>query len=443
MTAFLELLRKQFENQFLSGGVVLVMFTALLALMRNIPRHLSHLIQRYTITTIDISDHDPAFFWIQKWLGELEYTKTRARLLTVSTRTMPVGNKNVVPEDESHYRKRRQLTEIIYSPAPGVHLLRFKSHFILLTRARKESDGMMGDIAYHESLVFRTLSRSVIQDLILEAREIAFPPEDNRIAILRANWTSWVPIQRRLPRKLESVVLDKDFAHELLLDLQWFFGASEWYASHGIPYQRGYLFKGPPGSGKTSLVVALASAFERDIHIVNLSTATDASLSSLMATLPEHSFVLMEDIDRAFHEREKTSDSSEFLSFSGFLNAIDGVSAPPGRVLIMSTNHSEKLDPALLRPGRADRVFEFCNATPDMARRLFLQFFPGKDKQACWLEERYHHNLDLGGDFWSMADLQEHFIKHRDSASDAWCVPRKDKVTGVLSVVERSVSQTS
>jgi chaperone BCS1 len=411
-----DLLRKQLENQFLTGGVVLVLFTALLALLRHLPSRLWGFIERKIITTVDVADHDQAFFWIQKWLGEHEYTKS-ARLLTASTRTMPLNSspeaKN--PEDS----RKRQLTEVVFSPAPGMHLLRFHNHYLLLTRNRKESEsGSFGQVAYHETFTFQTFSKDVVRDLIFEAREAAFPPEDNRIAIFRPNWSAWIIVQRRLPRPLESVVLDGVIVEELMDELRWFFSASKWYADLGIPYQRGYMLSGPPGTGKTSLVAALASAFNRDIYILNLNVVDDGSLVSLMAALPEHAIILIEDLDSAFHARDKTADTNDKITFSGFINAIDGVSAPPGRLLFMTTNYIEKIDEAILRPGRADRIINFHNATPEMAKRIFMRFFP----DAEGLSQKFSDAYALGPSR-SMSKVQEHLTKYREDPEAALLKP--------------------
>jgi len=408
MDLLLELARKQLENQFLTGGAVLVVFTGLLALLRNVPRHLWAWALRNFVTTVDIADHDPAFYWVQQWLGKQPYTEKRARLLTASTRTRPVNQQT--RDIEEPRERKRNITEVVFSPAPGHHLIRFQGHYILLTRVRREGDSVMGEVAYHESMVFQTFSREVIRDLIFAARDIAFPPADNRIAILRANYNGWRVVQRRPPRSCDSVVLYGDTLSEIRQDLVSFFESKQWYTDHGIPYQRGYLLLGPPGSGKTSTVIALASLFDRDIHIISLSMLSDNQLVQLISELPEHALVLVEDVDCLFNQRERKAEVSDKVSFSGFINAIDGVSAPPGRVLFMTTNHVENLDAALLRPGRVDRRFEFKDADSDMAQRLFLRFFPGMGTLAQQFGDQ------VQGNGLSMAVLQEHLLLNRNSA---------------------------
>jgi len=92
---------------------------------------------------------------------------------------------------------------------------------------------------------------------------------------------------------------------------------------------------------------------------------TEEKLINSMETIPNHSLVLLEDVDAIFIKREANEKRKNNLSFSGLLNALDGVRTTDGRILFMTTNHKEKLDPALLRPGRADIHIELKNASCD------------------------------------------------------------------------------
>ena len=92
-------------------------------------------------------------------------------------------------------------------------------------------------------------------------------------------------------------------------------------------------------------------------------------------------------MDAVFAQRERGEKRSG-VSFSGLLNAIDGVAAQEGRALVMTTNHKEKLDPALIRPGRADVHTELGFVGAATARRLFERFFPGERDLAETFEQR-------------------------------------------------------
>jgi chaperone BCS1 len=117
------------------------------------------------------------------------------------------------------------------------------------------------------------------------------------------------------------------------------------------------------------------------------------------------------------------------VTFSGLLNALDGVASQEGRVLFMTTNHIEKLDPALIRPGRCDVIVKFDLATADQARRMFLRFFPTETDLARDVSKviYYYYYCVLGRGVYaffaiaqvlsdkavSPAALQGHFLKHR------------------------------
>ncbi len=118
-----------------------------------------------------------------------------------------------------------------------------------------------------------------------------------------------------------------------------------------------------------------------DIAILNLGTGSldDNELASLLADLPVNTILLIEDIDCVFRDRKGTEDKQNKITFSGLLNALDGVAAAEGRILFATTNHLERLDPALIRPGRIDRQVEIGFATTEQLRRMFVRFYDGVD----------------------------------------------------------------
>jgi mitochondrial chaperone BCS1 len=139
----------------------------------------------------------------------------------------------------------------------------------------------------------------------------------------------------------------------------------------------------------------------------------DNRVNDLLAKVPERSVLLMEDIDCAFTMRKRASGKEGGLTFSGLLNAIDGAASTEGRIIVMTTNHIDRLDPALIRPGRADVKLALGNATGAQAGRLFERFFPERAELAA----DFPGQIEDGR--FSMATLQDYLMLHRRDPEQA------------------------
>jgi len=392
------------SNQFLSGGALLAIVGVGFAYLRRVPGYLWLWFKRRIITVIDVPDRDEAFKWLNIWLSQHPYHK-RCRLWTVHTKRR---------YDNSENEPSRKKTKIILAPAPGIHFMFYKRRLMILYRDRKEGSengsGVSAAIGFCETFTFTLFSRNkqIVLDLLEEARQAANPPQEQRLTILCPGYDDWSESGKRLPRPLESVILADNLIEDILKDIKQFQDSEIWYNERGIPYRRGYLLHGKPGNGKSSLIMALASTLQLDICVLNLSSnnLNDARLIELMASVPKHSLVLIEDIDCVFLQRKK-ADDKESVTFSGLLNAIDGVMASEGRVLFMTTNNIEVLDAALIRPGRVDMSIKLDNASREQMEQLFMRFFPLPDV-AKQFSRRGNEKE------WSMATLQGHLLQYRD-----------------------------
>jgi mitochondrial chaperone BCS1 len=105
------------------------------------------------------------------------------------------------------------------------------------------------------------------------------------------------------------------------------------------------------------------------------------------------------------------------VTFSGFLNALDGVASGEERIVFLTTNHVERLDPALVRPGRVDISELIDDASPAQAKRLFTRFYAedGAEVEVERMGSALEHIVreEMGaGNRMSMAALQGLFIRN-------------------------------
>lgn len=186
-------------------------------------------------------------------------------------------------------------------------------------------------------------------------------------------------------RPIDSVILPDKIKNSLLNDVSTFLSAKSklFYQQHGIPYRRSYLFYGVPGSGKTSLIQALAGHFKRSVSFVQPSDPemTDDSLSDAVSQLPQDTIVVFEDIDSLFDVDRSNKVSKSSLTFSGLLNALDGVGSSNGQIFILTTNLLHQLDSALTRKGRVDVQIEFTYAQQEQMEAMWKSFYSSSSSQ--------------------------------------------------------------
>ncbi|CAE7840436.1 BCS1 [Symbiodinium sp. CCMP2592] len=220
-------------------------------------------------------------------------------------------------------------------------------------------------------------------------------------------------------RPMASIILDAGVKEKLLADLDEFLApeTQKWYKEHGIQHKRGYLFHGVPGSGKTSLVQAIAGHFQHNLCYVHLThpNLTDESLRAAMNQAPRHSLLVFEDIDAIFGRDRERLLADSVLTFSGLLNALDGVGKADGQIFVMTTNHRDRLNPALIRNGRADLHIEFSHASDSQIAGMFARFYPGTEHRCQDFVGNLRHRLT--GRPVTTAALQHFFILHRRSSA--------------------------
>ncbi|KAB1216489.1 Mitochondrial chaperone BCS1 [Morella rubra] len=231
---------------------------------------------------------------------------------------------------------------------PNVYL-RSKTRFYELTFCQKHREKVLN---------------SYLPYILERAKAIKEESRGIKLHTVTVGYNCWNPNAINLdhPMNFMTLAMDSELKEDLMNDLERFVNGKEFYRRTGKAWKRGYLLYGPPGTGKSSLVAAMANHLNYDIYDLDLTAVQSNSLlRSLLHGMSSRSILVVEDIDctiklpnREFEDETGIIRKNQAVTLSGLLNFIDGLLACCGqeRIVVFTTNHKDRLDPALLRPGR-------------------------------------------------------------------------------------------
>lgn len=443
-------------------------------------RHLERIFEYTFMSSVYIDEHDDLFDMVMAWLAAHQESTSRNRKMRAKTaRGAKADDAYDASSDDAldangmfNFAKWSARTPPRFEPYYGRQFVWHNGQIFWFKRSRRPNEGQrlqvsFGHVAEDDIIQLDCVGRSIepIKALLRTIRVWSLTRTMGTTTIRhptpkdRARFGgTWSKTSSRPSRPMDTVILDAEQKQMIINDMNEYLhpASPKWYATRGIPYRRGYLFHGPPGTGKTSLSFALAGIFGLEIYAISLQepSLTEGDLMQLFNGLPRRCIVLLEDVDAAGlirdgmsdenHEKRKKKrerkeaenesenpkknknqvagekakkpedytlkdlaielkstsgqatggkglrnsnsqkgESNTGISLSGLLNAIDGVATHEGRVLIMTTNHPEMLDAALVRPGRVDRKVEFRLAMKEQVRELFVRMYAASEESAA------------------------------------------------------------
>jgi len=385
----------------------------------------------HLMSTADIRIDDEMYNMLMAWIANQQFAKRSRRFVANTNLNSRMWflwrefdddrededgiqfdeNGNTISTGEKKKEKKVQFT-----PSFGTHYFWYKKTLLIFRRSEDTRQTGWGPVSEREQISVSCFGRNpaILKELLDDCRVDFLKNDVNRTVIYRGGLKSgtseptWTRCVSRVSRPFSTVVLDETVKQSLLDDMRDYLHphTRRWYSNRGIPYRRGYLLFGAPGTGKTSLSFAIAGYFKLKIYIVSLNSLAmnEENLGTLFSELPKQCVVLLEDIDTAglTHARKTPNETVEEakplitivpattiinpnnpptnngggrISLSALLNILDGVASQEGRVLIMTTNHIEKLDEALIRPGRVDMTIKFDLANTQMITTIFRSIF--------------------------------------------------------------------
>lgn len=341
------------NNQLLSGGLILGAITTLLYSIKTLGQKLITKLKDVFIFRVVVYDYDELFYVLENYIAnnypgkyknlEASYEQTRRWIKGIDDEENPSGN--------------RKIRKVFWKQEPNIFTIKIKGKRFYISKDKKElehAQDLRSLLNFHYS-ISAWRGKKAIQDFLNTITD-SYNKEfaNGKLTIYVSSSDEWRLSGKKKVKSLDEVVLKKETKSFLLNDMDEFMNSRDWYQCINVVYKRSYAFEGPPGTGKTTTAQAMASYMGKDICLLNLnSVASDAMLINLFSKIPDNSLLLIEDIDCVFKNRRPVSKDTK-ITFSCLLNCLDGTLSKDGIITVITTNHIEDLDPALLRAGRMD-----------------------------------------------------------------------------------------
>jgi len=368
MNFIIEFFEKNKENQIFTMIVSMYGVGLLTYFLKDVPRKILFLLKKNLTSTISISSFNLSYYIL---MNEILSENSINRIRNIKLVNGRWGDKDLSKTIDT-----------------GDHFIFYKKHLLLVNVCKEDSKTYEDKMIVSLTKIGR--DKKFFDNLIEKIKKIDSINDPEKTKVYYYSPEIWQEAVINPKRNIDTIIIEKDKINNITNCINSFIKNEKFYLERGIPYQLGILLYGPPGTGKTSLIKAIASKYDKSLSII--STKDLSYLQNSLTSMKQNSILVIEDIDSSLSvlsreknnkvkvvgKNEKEEDSLKDLfkgSLSDILNSLDGIISCHGRILIMTTNHIEKIDQAILRPGRVDLKVELGYINDETFKQFIKIFF--------------------------------------------------------------------
>ena len=306
--------------------------------------------------------------------------------------------------------------EIIFKLGVGMYKINYQKNNFIINYVIDKTHPPLDcnpEYIYYSELIIKSNSLENIQNYIKESikyykneilKEKFLSDKINIYSLTNGNWFIFNKINKRL---ISTIYLPDNLAIKILNNLKNFLSENtvEKYNKLGIMYKKNLLFEGPPGTGKTSLIISLASELDLNIYFLSFDKKlNDSNFLQIVRNIKENSILVIEDSDVLFN------DKKNILSLMSMLNVMDGIASKNGLITIITTNKIESLEQSVKRASRIDNIYHF----DYMKEAVILEMINNLSNNIEFKEflEKIK-NIKI-----TPAELQQYLLKYEDNLID-------------------------
>jgi mitochondrial chaperone BCS1 len=348
------------NNDFLVAGI----FAGAAFMLRDIPRRVFTFINRqltieFTLTNEDLDYQDVVYYVEGKRFKWFSRTFTKSQKVNQYDEIQPEDEtKLTIGYGKSWFYSDGAIGYIVRSFKDNQHSNKLKEEIFvkLFTRSPSKLQRLIDSATYHKKLQNDTL-------------KVCVPTAQGY----------WSDYSRTAKRSFDSIFIDDEIKNQIINTLEHFINSREWYAEKGIPYKLGIFIEGSPGTGKSSVVRAICSYINRTMYFMTEVGLKETNLNNLISEffICNNGMLVLEEIDTfsSMSTRKTKDDKDKTDSMSVILNILDGALTPENFIFVATTNHPEKIDPAIKRPGRFDLVIKIDTLSYNSFSKMMSKLF--------------------------------------------------------------------